>query len=229
VATSLKPPELMHKPKRADGAASRETIVLAALKLFADQGFTNTSTRQIAEAAGANISAIAYYFGDKQGLYRAAFCEPMGGDHTVAAAVPPNVVDLSMPLEAALKFFIDDMLAPLKQGEVIQDCIRLHFREFIEPTGVWDDEVQNGIKPQHDALLRYLCKTMGCKRPDVDLQRLVFAIVGMVIHLYVCREMINAFEPRMLATSKAIDQASDRFVMYALAMVAAEQARRANH
>ena len=58
------------------GARSR--LVLAALRQFAEKGFEAATTREICEAAGANISAIRYYFGDKAGLYRAAFTEPMG-------------------------------------------------------------------------------------------------------------------------------------------------------
>jgi AcrR family transcriptional regulator len=61
---------------RADGAQSRERLLLAAMRLFAEQGFAKTSTREIALAAGTNIASISYYFGDKAGLYRAAFTEP---------------------------------------------------------------------------------------------------------------------------------------------------------
>src|SRR5688500_8221065 len=65
-------------PRGAAGEQARERLLLSALRLFADQGFAKTSTREIAEAAGANVAAIRYYFGDKAGLYRAAFTEPMG-------------------------------------------------------------------------------------------------------------------------------------------------------
>src|SRR5688572_10761783 len=66
------PPDDQRKT-RSDGAQSRERLLLAAMKLFAEQGFAKTSTREIALAAGTNIAAISYYFGDKAGLYRAAF------------------------------------------------------------------------------------------------------------------------------------------------------------
>lgn len=53
---------------RADGQERRERILRAAMDLFARQGFEQTTTRQIADAAKSNIAAIKYYFGDKQGL-----------------------------------------------------------------------------------------------------------------------------------------------------------------
>jgi AcrR family transcriptional regulator len=47
----------------------RTSILNAAEKLFASQGFEGTSTRQIATEAGANMSMINYYFGSKEGVF----------------------------------------------------------------------------------------------------------------------------------------------------------------
>lgn len=47
---------------------SRETLILAAIRLFAEQGFDGTTTRDIVQATGLNISLISYYFGGKEGL-----------------------------------------------------------------------------------------------------------------------------------------------------------------
>jgi AcrR family transcriptional regulator len=40
--------------------------------VFGEYGFHGASTRMLAERAGANLAAIPYYFGGKEGLYRAA-------------------------------------------------------------------------------------------------------------------------------------------------------------
>ena len=64
-------------PKRADGEESRPRILECALKLFANHGLERTTVRQIAKEANANVSAISYYFGDKNGLYRAVYTETM--------------------------------------------------------------------------------------------------------------------------------------------------------
>ena len=47
---------------------ARERLMLAALKLFAQQGYAKTSVRAIAAEANANVAAISYYFGDKAAL-----------------------------------------------------------------------------------------------------------------------------------------------------------------
>ena len=53
------------------GEETRSRILEAALELFAASGFEGASTRTIAERAGVNLPAIQYYFGSKEGLYRA--------------------------------------------------------------------------------------------------------------------------------------------------------------
>jgi TetR/AcrR family transcriptional regulator, regulator of cefoperazone and chloramphenicol sensitivity len=53
------------------GEETRARILEAALELFAAHGFEGASTRTIAERAGVNLPAIQYYFGSKEGLYRA--------------------------------------------------------------------------------------------------------------------------------------------------------------
>ncbi len=62
------------EPTRDDGSA-RARLIDAATKLFAEHGLDGTSTRDIAKAADLNISLISYYFGGKEGLYKAIILE----------------------------------------------------------------------------------------------------------------------------------------------------------
>ena len=54
------------------GTGSAERILAAGITCFAARGFGATTTREVASAAGVNIATIAYHFGSKEGLYRAA-------------------------------------------------------------------------------------------------------------------------------------------------------------
>ena len=55
-----------------DAVRTRENILRAAQKLFAQQGYTTTGVREVAAAAGVNSTLIRRYFGSKEGLLRAA-------------------------------------------------------------------------------------------------------------------------------------------------------------
>ena len=52
-------------------SSTRAKLLAAAEKLFAEQGYDQTTTRQLIEQAGiGNAAAINYYFGSKEGLLR---------------------------------------------------------------------------------------------------------------------------------------------------------------
>jgi AcrR family transcriptional regulator len=53
------------------GQATRERILDAALNAFGEAPFLAVTTRQIAKAAYVSLPTLQYYFGDKEGLYRA--------------------------------------------------------------------------------------------------------------------------------------------------------------
>lgn len=53
------------------GAQARLALVHAAVEVFGECGLEAATTREIAQRARQNIAAIAYYFGGKDGLYRA--------------------------------------------------------------------------------------------------------------------------------------------------------------
>ena len=206
---------------RSETEHPRQKLVLAALKLFAEKGFEGASTRDIADAAGANISAIRYYFGDKAGLYRAAFTEPLGENAHGCADIDPT-----KPLPEALHQFFAEFLEPLKRGEAVRLVMKLHFREMIEPTGAWEEAIEAEIKPQHEAMVRMLTQRFGISAPDVDVQRLAFSVVGMAVHYYVGQDIVNAIAPEVLASPDAIDTLAARLAHYAAAMIEAEAARR---
>ncbi|WP_019867492.1 CerR family C-terminal domain-containing protein [Methylovulum miyakonense] len=206
----------------ANNPHPRSRLVMAALRIFAEKGFEGATTRDICELAGANISAIRYYFGDKAGLYRAAFTEPMcdAPCHTHIEAYA------SLALPEALHLFFREFLDPLKKGEEVRLVMKLHFREMIEPTGAWQQEIDAEIKPQHEALVSLLEQHLGLKGVDSDAHRLAFAIIGMAVQYYVGHEVVSAICPELLDTPEAIDTLSERLAGYAAAMIEGEAKRR---
>ena len=62
-------------------AKTRERLMLVASGEFAEKGWSDTTASVICEKAGANVAAINYYYGGKEGLYRAVW------DHAVETAI----------------------------------------------------------------------------------------------------------------------------------------------
>lgn len=209
------------RKQRSDGAEARSRLLLAALRLFAEKGFAKTSTRDIALAAGVNLASIKYYFGDKAGLYRVVFSEPLG-----TACQGVDLSDPALSLRDVLRIFFEDFVAPLKHGDVVQLAMRMHFREMLEPTGLWMEEIDNHIKPSHAGLVAVLLRHLNVSKADDDVHRLAFSLAGLALQLFICHDVIDAIRPKLINTSPAVDHWADRLVDYGEAMVAMEIARR---
>lgn len=209
-------------PLRSDGVEARKRLLRAALPLFASQGFAKTSTREIAAAAGVNLAAISYYFGDKAGLHRAVYNDvldiefPPGADFTQPG----------LPLPEALQRYLLCYTEPLKSGEVARQIMHLHFREMIEPSGLWQEYLQTQIAPMHQGLLDVLCRNLGLDQADDDLHRLAFAIMGLGLQMFVGADITSALRPALTDSPAAIDTTTRRLADLALAMVEDERQRR---
>ena len=204
------------------GEDARARLLQTGLRLFAQQGYSKTSTRELAEAASVNVASISYYFGDKAGLYRAVFQEPLRSpEGEVARFDGPE-----LRLAQALRGFYDGFLEPLKQGDTARLCMKLHFREMLEPTGLWQADAAHGIKPSHDALLVVLCRHLGLAAPDTDLQRLAVCLAGLGVHMHVGRDITDQLVPGINDGDQAVDQWAARLTLFGLAMVHAEARRR---
>ena len=77
----------------ARGEDTRRRVLNAALDLFGSLGFEATSTRMLAERAGVNLPAIQYYFGSKEGLYRAVIQQIVDRIEADAGPVGARIVE----------------------------------------------------------------------------------------------------------------------------------------
>ncbi|MFQ5655535.1 MAG: TetR/AcrR family transcriptional regulator [Planctomycetota bacterium] len=60
------------------GADTKDRILDAAERCFAEAGFNGTSLRTVTARAGVNLAAVHYHFGSKDGLFQAVFCRRLG-------------------------------------------------------------------------------------------------------------------------------------------------------
>lgn len=206
---------------RSDGEDTRVRLLRAALQLFSERGFAQTSVRAIAEAAGTNVAAIAYHFGDKARLYTATFYEPFGSGSDLI----PVFADPALTLQQALAAYFGGFLEPLKHDDLVTQSLRLHVRELLDPTHVWPELIERECRAPHLALVEVLCHHMGVGEVDDDMHRLAFSLAGLVVQMWTQRDPLQAIAPQ-LAVPGAVDEWVDRLTGYALSMVQGEIARR---
>jgi AcrR family transcriptional regulator len=114
---------------------TRERIVKAAERLFAERGYDGTSIRAIVAKARVNQAAINYHFDGKDGLYREVL-------HTAFQALTEHQLahaqDLkAMSREDALSDFIRRQLHPLLSRDEYSRHMRIFNWETVRPTAVF--------------------------------------------------------------------------------------------
>lgn len=135
------------------GEDTRRRILDTAIEVFAAIGYEAASTRALAERADVNLPAIPYYFGSKEGLYRAVIEQivreidqsmaPVADRITAAlAAGAPSRKELLDLLHDLLDAFV----ALVVGGEHRESRRLLFARAEIEPAP--------GLDPLHDVGMR---------------------------------------------------------------------------
>jgi hypothetical protein len=125
-----------------------------------------------------------------------------------------------------LRFLLAGLAESLKDVALTKQCMKLHFREMLQPTGVWQAEIDNNIKPNHQALVHALCQHLKLAQADDDVHRLAFSISGLGIMLHVGHDVVTAIRPQVIDGAAAVDLYVERILSYAMAMVEAEAQRR---
>jgi AcrR family transcriptional regulator len=207
------------------GARARERLLAEATRLFAEKGYAGTSTREICLAAQANVAAIHYHFGGKEGLYREVLLAPI---HELLARFE-GYDDPALPLADALRLVLGAFLLPLAgpdEDPRAAQMQRLHLREMVEPSTDYAEAVSLQVRPHHEALTNLLARHIGLAEPDRDVQQLSFAIVAMAQDCSMSREFMRQLAPGLLHGPGAAERLLDRLVDWGCALVAHEHQRR---
>ena len=89
----------MGRPPHADGQRTRQAIIDAALKLFAENGYFGTSLRDIAKVVGVRESALYNYFPSKKALFEALiFADHQSKVERLSAVIEDPIVDVRVTL-----------------------------------------------------------------------------------------------------------------------------------
>jgi AcrR family transcriptional regulator len=219
-------------PAAPHAASAREQLLRHATAIFAAKGYAAASTREICDAAGVNVAAIHYYFGDKEGLYREALLRPIA-EVTEAFG---RFDDPTLPFEAAMTMFLAPFIDPgqdiagdaasAAQTAFDADVMKLHLREMLEPSAAFREIVDQVIAPAHGALSQLIARHCGVARPDDDIHQLGFAMVAIANDYCMSREFMKMLAPGVLDRPQARQKILERLVGYARALLDHEIARR---
>ena len=122
--------------RRPGPTASREAILAAARRQFAEGGYERTSIRGVAADAGVDAALVVHFFGSKEQLFRAAVTWPFDPAELAPQLLGPGATGLGERLARAFLTMWDDpetsprLLALLRSAMTNESFARL-LREFV--------------------------------------------------------------------------------------------------
>ena len=153
---------------------TRERILKAAERLFADRGYEETSVRAIVAKARVNQAAINYHFGGKDGLYREVLPAAFRAltEHQLSHAQETK----GLSREDALAEFIRHQLHPLAARDELSRHFRIFNWEAVRPTTVYRKLLSEEATPFLGLAVDLVRRFM----PDADRPTLIMAAVWLV-------------------------------------------------
>lgn len=131
---------------RLDSDGRRKAIVSAAVPLFARNGFTGTTTRELAAAAGVSEALLFKHFPSKQSLYREILLLGCEGDPALErlATLPASTETLTGMIRFMVRRFV--LCAEIERDE-IESRMRLLLHSCLED-GAYARELFAAIAPR---------------------------------------------------------------------------------
>jgi AcrR family transcriptional regulator len=202
---------------------TRQALILAGIRLFGRQGFSATSVRQLAQEAGANIAAITYHFGGKDGL-RTACAEEFG--RRMGAALGARPVSADTRPEGAredLRGIVRAMVGFLLGAEGASELVPFMLRELAED-GPGIDIVYRGFaEPMHRRLCLLWARATGAEPEDESVKLAVFALIGQLIYFRIGRPIVTRRMGWTAIGPMEVRQITDRIVRNLDALLASER------
>lgn len=164
-------------------ASTQEQILKAAVELFSEQGFDNTSVRDICRRAKANVAAVNYHYKGKSGLGDAVIDMLF---KNVSGQNAKYFADLEIRTEAewqeAIYNFIYEFIKD-RDKEEYRNFYRsqLIFRELNNPSALFKKMLETYLAPIQKNLIRFLRLGLPADASDEKVTLWVVTIMAQCV------------------------------------------------
>lgn len=172
----------------------RAHLIAATTPLFAEKGFKGVGVRELAAAAGVNISMISYYFRGKEGLYAAVLNEQFATLKGVT-----RLKELDADPMAKFELYVRATVARYRKNPYL---LRFYTSELTNPTPCFETIVKPAIREVLQILLDTFSDGLSHRqfRAGLNPTDTVLALAGMINFYFL-------LEP---ATAEMVDHAPAR-------------------
>lgn len=169
---------------------TRQKLIKAAIKLFAEKGFRDATVRQICKQAGtANINAVNYYFGSKEQLYK-QILELIFAEYD--KQTPKDF--LNKTPEEQLDIYISTFCKILyKEGD--SNTIAILVEEFTKPFPFLEEVIDTFNRPRVKGLLKMFKGLLGEGATDDMARDCLVSVSGQLLYYSFARPVFLQLFP----------------------------------
>lgn len=184
-------------PELSKSDRARLKLLEAAVRIFGEKGPEGASVREIAEAAGQNVAAIAYYFGSKEKLYLAVVEGIVRELRERLGEALPEAIQLAQqarPSRSEAARMVRRLLGGIYQQLLSRDdsvpIVQLVVREQLGPTAGFEILYEQGFRGIHELLCALVGAAMGKdpRNPETILR--THTLMGQVYFFAMSREAV---------------------------------------
>jgi AcrR family transcriptional regulator len=160
--------------KSSEDRETRARLLYAAAHLFAERGYARVTVRDICKKARANVAAVNYHFGGKDGLYRAVMRHAMETMQatTKAASEAGRNLPAAERIRAFVSVFADRLLGVHHETWIHQ----LMLREMSDPTPALAMVAEEVLKPRMTYLSCAIAELLHCSPDDPRALRCALSV-----------------------------------------------------
>ena len=172
---------MLARQNEQQGNEARLRVLAAAVDEFARHGFANARIRSIVDAAHANVAAVNYYFGGKEGLYRATLMSLAVRMEPLDPAKVSAVRGANERVLACVKL----LLQRFSTASGPTPLARILAHEALAESGQLAAILQECLGAELALLRSTLREAAGPQPPEDALLRLAVGVFGQcVLHLH---------------------------------------------
>jgi AcrR family transcriptional regulator len=199
---------------------SKLRLLDAAEQLFAERGFESVSVRDVTQLAEANVAAVNYHFGSRDGLVGlviARYITPVNEERLARLeALEKKWSGKAVPIEETIDAFVRPLAGIVRKSELSERLFcKLMGRIFSFQGEGLPLAVEEQMKHLSDRFIKVLGKALPTVSPEELVWRTHF-VVGGVIHMLMNGEMLHRLT-NGVSGNPSMELTLGRFVRFAAA------------
>lgn len=203
--------------EKKEKVSTKERLVLAAEKLFAEKGFHDVSLRDITKEAKANVASVNYYFSSKDALEDEVIVRHIGpvNDARMAAldTLREQYGEEAIPSREVILAFMRPMIELMHSSSLRSDLFAKIMGRCMGDKGhAMPPQIEPQMKAVIGAFIQELLRALPQLTPETVLWRLHFSF-GVVAHTLLFSERLSEFAGEELG-DVTMDSSLERIIDY---------------